>query len=301
MAICIGRAAVSQNMNYIDLKKYSHLQEEPPFQDRILMAFVLRAAENSRPFLRVYDALFHKAVDTPEDLAVMVVDCLCLVLMLPITVALRRSFHAGPRTAWLAPLMMLLVVAFTYVVHYEQRFTMPYDFLSLLLYNLGLLAILRRNGWLLLAVLAVATPNRETVVFLIPVWFWLEWRESRRGSAVAFSLTGLTICLAWRREIANFLHSPQQPYNFPWHNNMVSVFVPVHWPQLVGIFAFLAIPIWMLRRYVTDPRLRDLWLATAPFIIAALAVGVWRENRIFGELSAMIGMTFALQLEQVLA
>ncbi len=77
--------------------------------------------------------------------------------------------------------------------------------------------------------------------------------------------------------------------------------MPVHWPQVVDIFAFLAVPMWMLRHYVKDPRLKDLWLATAPFIIAALLVGVWRENRIFGELSAIIGLTFALQLEQVLA
>jgi hypothetical protein len=301
MAMCIGRAVVSQNMNLLDLKSYAHLQEPSPYQDRILMAFVLRAAEDSRPVLRVYDALFHKTVDTPEDFAVMVVDCICLLLMLPVTVALRRSFQPEPRTTWLAPVMMLLVVAFTYVVHYEQRFTMPYDMLSLLLYNVGLLAILRRNGWLFLAVLAVATPNRETVVFLIPVWFWLEWREGRRTSAAAFSVAGLAVWLAWRLEITHFLHRGHQQYEFPWRNNLVSIFVPVHWPQVVAIFAFLAAPMWMLRHFVRDRRLKDVWLATVPFIVAALILGVWRENRIFGELSAIIGVTFALQLEQVLA
>ena len=58
------------------------------------MAFVLRAADDSHAVLRVYDALFHKTVDTPEDFAVMVVDCVCLLLMLPVTVALRRCFSA---------------------------------------------------------------------------------------------------------------------------------------------------------------------------------------------------------------
>ncbi len=94
MALCIARAIVSQNMNYIDLQKYAHLQEASPFQERILMAFVLRAAEDSRPVLRVYDALFHKTVDTPEDFAVMVVDCVCLLLMLPVTVALTPLLSA---------------------------------------------------------------------------------------------------------------------------------------------------------------------------------------------------------------
>lgn len=299
MALTIGRAAVVQNKNYIDLKQYAQLQEKPPFQNRILMAYVLRAATHNGPFLHLYDLLFHKTVDTPEDFTVVVTDCICIVLMLPITVALRREFQPAPGTTWLAPLMMLLIVAFTYVVHYEQSFTMPYDFLSMLLYSLGVLAILRRQGWLLLIILAVAAPNRETAVFLVPIWFWMEWRAGRHISAAAYSLAGLIICVAWQHEIAHILHSTHQPYDFPWRNNLLSIFLPVHWPQVLDIFAFLAIPMWMLRRTISDPRLKNLWLSTLPFIAAALIVGVWRENRIFGELSAIAAVTFAMQLEQV--
>jgi hypothetical protein len=47
------------------------------------------------------------------------------------------------------------------------------------------------------------------------------------------------------------------------------------------------------------PATENLWLSTLPFIAAALIVGVWRETRIFGELSAIAAVTFALQLEQV--
>jgi hypothetical protein len=299
MALSIGRAAVVQNKNYIDLKQYAQLQEKPPFQNRILMAYVLRAATHNGPFLHLYDALFHKTVDTPEDFTVMVSDCICILLMLPLTAALRRTIQPAPRTSWLAPLMMLLIVAFTYVVRYEQSFTMPYDFLSLLFYTLGVLAILRRSGWLLLLILVIAAPNRETAVFLVPMWFWMEWRAGRRISAAAYSLAGLLICFAWQREIAHILHASHQPYVFPWANNLVSIFVPVHWPQLLSVFAFLAIPMWMLRRTITDPRLKNLWLSTLPFIAAALIVGVWRETRIFGELSAIAAVTFAMQLEQV--
>jgi hypothetical protein len=301
MALCIGRAAVSQNMNLIDLKQYSRLQARAPFQNRILMAYVIRAADESHPFVRIYDGLFRKTVDTPEDLAVMMVNCTCLLLMLPITVALRRAFQPGPQTKWLAPLLMLLIVAFTYVVRYEQRFTMPYDFLSLLFYSLGTLAILKRRGWLLLVILVVAAPNRETAIFLAPMWMWMEWRGGHRISAMAYGLAGIAICLVWSHEIARILHSPAHLYDLPWKNNLVSVFFPVHWPQLVSVFGFLAIPMWMFRGYIKDQRLRDLWLSTLPFIAVALVVGIWRETRIFGELSAIAALTFALQLEQLLA
>jgi hypothetical protein len=300
MALCIGRAAVSQNTNFIELKSYTELKVPTPFQNRILMAYVIRGATHNHTFLRVYDAIFHKTVDTPENLVVILTDCVCLLLMLPVTLALRDRFHPPPLTSWFTPLLMLLVVAFTYVVRYEQRFTMPYDFLSLLLYNVGLLAILDRRGWLMLAVLALATPNRETVVFLIFVWFWLEWRAGRRISAIAYSVAGFAICMAWRVAIGRLIHSPHQPYFLPWDNNIKGILLPLHWPQLFSAFGYLAIPMWMLRGYITDRRLRDVWISTVPFIVGAMVVGVWRETRIFGELSALVAITFAIQVEQLL-
>ena len=300
MALTIGRAAVSQNTNFIDLKKYSELKEQSPFQNRILMAYVLRAATHNAIFLRVYNTLFIKTVDTPENLVIILTDCICLVLLLPITVALRRHFRPAPPTTWFTPLLMLLVVAFTYVVRYEQRFTMPYDFLSLLLYNVGLLAVIARRPWWMLAILAIATPNRETVVFLVFVWFWLEWRAGRRASAVLFSGIGAAICLAWRIAIGTLIHSPHQPYFLPWDNNIKGILLPLHWPQLFSAFGYLAIPIWMLRGTIQDERLKEVWKATVPFIVGALVVGVWRETRIFGELSPLVAITFAIQVEQLL-
>lgn len=300
MALCIGRAAVSQNTNFIDLKDYSELKAPTPFQNRVAMAYVIRGATHSHTFQRLYETLFVKTVDTPENLVIILTDCVCLLLMLPVTVALRNHFRPPPPTSWFAPLLMLLVVAFTYVVRYEQRFTMPYDFVSLLLYNVGLLAILARRGWLMLVVLAIATPNRETVVFLIFVWFWLEWRAGRRIPAVLYSVAGVVICMAWRIAIGRLIHSPHQPYFLPWDNNIKGIVLPLHWPQLFSAFAYLAIPMWMLRDYVSDARLKDVWAATVPFIVGALVVGVWRETRIFGELSGLVAITFAIQVEQLL-
>ncbi|GGG92533.1 hypothetical protein GCM10011586_04060 [Silvibacterium dinghuense] len=299
-ALCIGRAAVSQNTNYIDLGDYAHYQAKQPFQSRLLMVPVLRAAEGSHGFAQVYDTLFRKTVDSPADLAVMLTDSLCLLLLLWATAALRRGFTPEARTSWLAPLVMLLVMALTYVVRYEQRFTMPYDFLSVLLYTVGLVAIVRRQGWLLLLVLLAGIPNRETAVFLVPVWMWLEWRDGRKASAAVYGLLGLVIAIGWRLWIAHFLHTGQAQYEWPFRNNLTSMFVPVHWPQLLSVFGYLALPMWMLRREVRDERLRAMWVATVPFLAAALIVGVWRETRIFGELSALVAVTFAIQLEQKL-
>jgi hypothetical protein len=297
MAVCVGRAATSQNENLLDLKRYAQLGEKSPFQERVLMAYPIRAAGESRAFHWIYESLFQKTVASPEDLAVSLINCMCLLGLLPVVEAMRRSLGPPPETTWLAPVMTMMIVALTYVVHFEQRYTMPYDQPSLLLYSVGLLAVVRRQGWLLLLVLAVATPNRETVVFLLPAWMYLLWREGRRLAAVGYSVAGAAIWLGWRMGIAHLLHEGRQAWDLPWKNNLMSLAVPLHWPQLLEVFGFLAIPMWLLRPYVTDRRLRALWVGTIPFLAAALVVGVWRETRIFGELSALAGVTFAVEIE----
>jgi hypothetical protein len=151
---------------------------------------------------------------------------------------------------------------------------------------------------LLLLILVIAVPNRETAVFLIPSWFYLEWREQRRISAVVYSAAGIAIVELWRIWIGRMLHAGHLRYDFPWRNNLMSIAVPTHWPQLLSVFGFLAIPMWLLRGYVRDVRLRALWISSIPFLAAALVVGIWRETRIFGELTALAAVTFAIQLEQ---
>jgi hypothetical protein len=147
----------------------------------------------------------------------------------------------------------------------------------------------------------VAIPNRETAIFLVPIWFVLQWRENRRASAVGVTLAAALIYIFWRRFIAHLLHSPGWVYELPWRTNLMSVLLPVHWPQLMSVFGFLAVPMWAMRSSVTDARLRAIWVSIAPFLLAALVVGIWRETRIFGELSAMVGVTFGLQIESAVS
>jgi hypothetical protein len=264
------------------------------------MAPVLRAVEKSPAFLNLYYQGFRKTVATPEDLATELINCVCLIALLPVIVTLRRSFLPLTRASWFAPMISLLIVAITYVVRYEQRFTMPYDIPSLLLFTLGLLAIVRRQAVLLLILIAIATPNRETALFLLPIWFWIEWKEDRRHSALIYSAAGAAIWFSWRVAISHILHRVQ-PYSsgLEFKNNFSSLLMPSHWPQLLSVFGFLAIPIWMLRHQIADQRLRVIWQATVPFLLSILVLGIWRETRVFGELSALAGITFAMEVERV--
>jgi hypothetical protein len=265
------------------------------------MAFVLRAAENSPAFLHLYDRGFRKSVDTPEDLALSLINCVCLIALLPVIAALRRNFLPSTRASWFAPLISLLIIAITYVVRYEQRFTMPYDIPSLLFFTLGLLAIMRRQGVLLLLLIAIAAPNRETVVFLLPIWFWTEWKEGRRLSALIYSAAGAGIWFSWRVAIAHILDRVQ-PYSsgLQFKTNINTLLMPAHWPQILSVFGFLAIPMWMLRDQITDQRLRAIWQAAMPFVLSILVLGLWKETRIFGELSTLAGITFAMEVERVI-
>jgi hypothetical protein len=265
------------------------------------MAPVLRAAESNQTLLYIYARGFRKTVESPEELLTEMVNSLCLIALLPVTVALRRSFLPSTRASWFAPLVSLFIVAITYVVRYEQRFTMPYDIPSLLFFTLGLLAITRRQGLLLLVLIALAAPNRETVIFLVPIWFWMEWREARHSSAIIYSAVGTAIWYSWRVAISHILHRVQPYSSGPiFSSNFNSIVMPAHWPQLLSVFGFLAIPMWMLRHQITDRRLPVIWQATIPFFLSILVLGTWRETRVFGELSVLAGITFAMEVERAI-
>ena len=55
----------------------------------------------------------------------------------------------------------------------------------------------------------------------------------------------------------------------------------------------------MMRDFATDLKLKAVWVSLVVFVAAALTVGIWRETWIFGELSVVVGITFAMQLEAI--
>jgi hypothetical protein len=297
-AILIGRASVEQNDPPFPLEAYSAGHAGMPYQARYLMVPVLRWASQSPLMARASETL-NKSSRGPQQLLLQAVNSICLILAGWVAVKLRRRFVPPPVFLWLAPLLLLWVVAITFAVRYDQRVVLPYDFVALLLFNIGLLACLDSRIWLFLLILLVGTYNRETTVALIPIWLACNWTVSaakKYGVAVA----AVVVWTAVKLHLKALVEGAPAGLQFNWNWNLAAVLLPHHWAQLLSVGGFLVLPMWLRRDLIADPRLRLVWLGCVPFLLADLVFGVWNETRIFGELSLLIACTAALQFEQLI-
>ena len=297
-AILIGRGAVTQNDTLFPLLDFANGRAPMPFQARYAMAPLLRWAGQSEAMAHLAHAL-RNSCRGPEELTVQLTDALCLVLCLPVVLALRRRFAPTVLLPWLAPALLLWIVAITFTVRYEQRLYMPYDFVSLLLFSVGVLACVDRRAWLFLLVLTAATYNRETTLFLIPVWLAFTW--SRRGRALSLSTgaAGLLLWLLVRHQIHEWVGGGASGLMIDIKRNL-TLLLPHHLAQVFSAAGYLALPMLLRRRLIVDRRLQILWFGLALFVVSDLAFGLWNETRIFGELSLALAITAAAQLEQSL-
>ena len=295
-AILIGRGAVTQNDTLFPLADYAHGRAPMPFQSRYAMVPVLRWAAQSRVMANVAHTL-RNSCRGPEELTVQLTDALCLILCGPVVIALRRRFTPSVLLPWLAPALLLWIVAITFTVRYEQRLYMPYDFVSLLLFSIGILACVDRRAWLFLLVMAAGTYNRETTIFLVPVWLAATWGRSHRALSLGAAVAGVVLWLLVRHQIHGWVGDASSGLMVDIKRNL-TLLLPHHLAQVFSVGGYLAIPMLLRRHLVSDRRLQLLWWGLAPFIASDLAFGLWNETRIFGELSLALAGTAALQFEQ---
>ncbi len=297
-AILIGRAAVTQNDTLFPLGDFANGHAPMPFQARYAMAPLLRWAGHSGGMARLAHVL-RNSCRGPEELTVQLVDALCLLLCGPVVVGLRRRFGPPVLLPWLAPALLLWVVAITFVVRYEQRLYMPYDFVSIVLFSVALLACVDGRWWLFLPVMIGATYNRETTLFLVPVWLACTWTRRRRAVPAATAVAAVVGWVLVRYQIHGWLGETSSGLMVDLRRNL-TLLLPHHLAQVFSAGGYLAIPMLLRRDLIGDVRLRLVWLGLALFVVSDLAFGLWNETRIFAELSLVIAVTAAIQFESFL-
>jgi hypothetical protein len=229
------------------------------------------------------------------------IDILSILGTGAITLRLRNQFAPATLFSWLAPFLVLWGVACTYAIRYESRFYMPYDLPALFFFSLGLLACIERRTLLLLAVLLVGTYNRETTLFLLPIWLCCNWRDDKSDNAKlklwATPVLGAVIWLLVKLHIRHLTHHASSGLGIT--INWRIMLLPHHWPQNASIAGFVIWPVLLFfRRLVRDPRLKLVWLGYIPIVLVALICGWWNETRIFGELIPLVAITAAIEFEQ---
>jgi hypothetical protein len=297
-AIFIGRAVISQNRPWHPISEYEHIQWQRPFQGRILLVPVLRWAASS-PIMTKAARLLAQSSRGPEDLALQMIDCFCLIAMGFCTVRFRNRLSPATLYPWLALWLLLWVVVCTYVIRDEQNYYMPYDLVAALFFSIGLLACLEYRPISLVLILFIGAYNRETIIFLVPIWLACNYDKSRVKTAAAVVAGSLLYAVA-RMQVGRWTASdPGYPFVWTWRVNL-SMLLPHHLPQVFSAAGFMWLVMWLRRDLIRDRMLIRIWIGSVPLLLAILAAGWWNETRIFGEFSVLVAVTAASQFEQYL-
>jgi hypothetical protein len=259
-----------------------------PFQTRILMALVFRAALQLR-ILTVVGS--HLPSPYKDPLLLFMVPVIAVALL----VATEATRNAAVRiagqndvTRWGAFLVPLMAY-FHYVIVPEVRVQTPYDVVQVALFAVGLGAALRRKRLLFYAVLLIGTLNRETALFLIPIFGILEWEFLQRTDGKRYLGLGCELAAQFalwallRRFSAHFFSSHPTYLTVNWRQNLGFMANPMHWPTLASVFAFLWVLFLFQFRSVKHRGLRWVAWLFIPWFAGMFIVGDLLEIRIHSE------------------
>jgi hypothetical protein len=201
--------------------------------------------------------------------------------------------------AFLAPYMAY----FTYVMNFGPHFLLPYDLPSLFFFCAGFYLLLMRRPLVLIPLVAIATLNRETAIFLVVFYLLLEWPQRgdarRRGVVLAYTGAMLVAWLAARLLVLHLYgHNPvsaaSRVADVKLWQNLGFLVKPQHWPALASIFGFTWPLVIAWRRDIEPRSLERGLIAVAMWLLLMMAVGVLIEIRIFGELISYMSLAMGV-------
>jgi hypothetical protein len=234
----------------------------------------------------------------PEAFLQAVIDILCVAVTGILT---RRLYQASSTTGILTPFtypVTLVIIAVTYAFQTTHALRFVYDFPSMALFATGVYLIyFHRSAVLFAALFLVATVNRETSLFLLPLFALAQGTRSTGGSASAFQLRNIQLrptlfvllplaafWISWRHWLVlHFAHNPSAsgPRLLL---NLGILACPWSWPQVLSTSGYLWPFLFVYRRHITHSTLR-VWLWIFPlWLLFMLRFGLILEPRIFGEL-----------------
>jgi len=299
---------------YVNTFLYEQGRERMPFQGRMLMVLPMRLAHSSlvlrwfASFFRMSRFWFPRPVH-PEVIIQALVNVACLLIAGLLT---TKIYQASSGRRLLTPLVypvFLVACAATYMMHTVQNFRFIYDLPSLAFFAGAMYLIYSRKHWAYFAALfIVATINRETTLLLLPLYMIneavscasLRWRLLLRSRTLRVVIPLAAFWGAWQLFVRHlFAHNPSEFYpRIGW--NVKSLLVPQAWPQLLSTSAYLLLFVLLMRRRISDPRLRA-WLWLLPLWTSFMFIfGILIETRVFGELIPFIVCATMLILEQLL-
>jgi hypothetical protein len=296
---------------FLNYSTYLSGQERNPFQRRILPTLILGPLLHSPLILTAFARL--KGVFMPvERGASFTLSLIAISLAGFFTLKLYDAVSPYRTFRFLVYPMFLYVTLWSYVILVQMNFFYPYDILSLAFFTAGLYFIYTKQFWALFVVILIGTFNRETTIFLVPIY--LIDALMRPAGNVANPLLKRFLHAPWARILTLFvtwaavklaLHhafalndSTEDTLHI--YDN-AHFLLPKHWPSILNICGYL-LPIVIIFQHKLTPRRFASYLLIFPlWFVVMYCKGIIQETRIYGELSGYTAVAVILLLEQYVA
>jgi hypothetical protein len=297
----------------LDLPSYEAWRERTPFQYRVLMVYPLRWAHHNAALIGLAGRLsrlsgWFPAPVHPEGILQAAVDVICIGTA---GMVARRIYKAASPTGALVPIvypLTLAMAAVTYAMLTTSHLRFVYDLPNLAFFSLGLYLIyFRSNLFWFVVLFLVATLNRETSLFLLPIFAIdssittegrINWRHVLTLRSMSL-LVSLSACwLAWHLWVVqHFAANPVVDARNRLLLNLGVIMVPLSWPQCLALGCYL-VPLLLLdRSLVQSPRLRAWYWILPLWLVFMMRYALITEIRVFGELIPYFACLAALIFE----
>ncbi len=282
---------------YVPLGQYLAGRAGLPFQRRVMAMFLLKLLLHLHlPF----GTSGPNMLDGVPRLYLLVIDVAGFGAAAWFALRLHSKVAPGSQLHFLVYPILLFTACWTYLTNYTVNcLYYPWDMLSMGFFTAGVYFIYTRRFYPLLLIILVGTFNRESTLFLIPIFLLDALAPSGevRSALNTFRrvpwLKAFLLAAAWllvRFILGHFYRNNSHTDDFIRLRYNLRYLNPRMWPQILGAGGYTFLTALILWKRIPDRRLRAYILVVPLWFLTMCFYGVLAETRIYGELCPLVAV-----------
>lgn len=197
-----------------------------------------------------------------------------------------------------AAFSIYFVIPFVFILPQPYTVWFPWDIPSVCFFTALLYLWTKREWRLWYPVFLLATLNRETTLFLLPLGL-LSLRRERYAAALGRHVVAtILLWVAAKGVLAYAFRDAEGPLWLEWNHhaqsithwqeNLTRFTEPGLWPYLCSALGFLWLLAWHLRKSTPAGPLRDALAIVPVYLVGVLLFGNVVEHRVYGDLIPVV-------------
>lgn len=289
---------------FLRLDEYVQGRSHLPYQERVLMAWVLRIGLKLPGLSAIADRL-PRPLATPSMAILFATSWFSLFGSVLFTWRSLSCLTRNEQFSQWASLLVVYMAYFHFPLAFGLNFFLPYDLPSLLFFCGCIYSVICRRMTLFYLFFVLGTFNRETIcmaTLFLAIWRWDEIK--RRTGILEISGHVLTQAALWiaiklylnHLFAANVADTAHASFYYKFAYNFRTILKPQQWPVLLSVFGFMLPVTLAWRKWIKNAAMeREFYLLPVWFGVMMM-VGVVIEIRVFSELISYMALVFGLIL-----